>query len=379
MSTTNAVSTYEADLGKDRLDNEWGMTDISKEIRALSLIQDKNRKPVTIIGCDPKTQQLLKKIKKIAGFNEPVLLMGESGVGKENLARAIHLLSNRINEPYITVNCPQYQEGNLTVSELFGHKKGSFTGALGDRKGCFHSAAGGVIFLDEIADLHINAQVMLLRALSEEEYKPIGTDDVQKVKARVVAATNRQLSELVVTNEFRNDLYFRLCYFRINIPPLRERGDDWYLLQQAYLHNLHLAYGVYKKLSDASLKLLSNYNWPGNIRELQSIVTKAYAYCDGYIIEPDDFVLELDEQHPDISEENSMLYRSMVIDGQSFWEAAYKPFMDRDLNRSQLRSVLRKGLLNCDGSYRALLNQFNIAPAQYQKFMDFLRHHNLKP
>ena len=141
-----------------------------------------------------------------------MLIAGESGAGKELVAKACYLLSPRRELPFVSVNCPQYQDGNLTVSELFGHKKGSFTGAVCDRRGLFETADSGVIFLDEIADLPIGAQVMLLRALAEGEFRPVGGSDTQSVNVRVIAATNRPLKEMIVANEFRNDLYFRLAY-----------------------------------------------------------------------------------------------------------------------------------------------------------------------
>lgn len=333
---------------------------------------------VEIVGRSPKLVELLATLEKIASFNEPVLITGETGTGKEGLAQALYLLGNRLRFPMVSVNCPQYLEGNLTVSELFGHKRGSFTGASADRKGCFETADGGVIFLDEIGDLHMSAQLMLLRALAQGEFQPLGSETTKSVNVRVVAATNRPLNELRVGSEFRNDLFFRLRYFLLTVPPLRERGDDWLLLLDHTLQRLHANYGVCKRFSPESLKLLGRYNWPGNVRELVSLTTTGYALADGEIIEPHDFVTHLTEDGAVRSDDRlEEMYRRIVVDGESFWSVVYGPFMERDLNRSQVKSVVSRALLE-GGSYRNLLDIFHLGSDDYQRFMDFLRHHQLK-
>src|SRR5207244_9960368 len=159
-----------------------------------------------------------------------ILITGESGVGKEFFAKACYLLGDRTYAPFVVVNCPQYGDANLTVSELFGHVKGSFTGAMSDHQGLFEVADGGVVFLDEVGDLHPNAQTMLLRALAEKEVKPIGSTKTYSVNVRVIAATNRLLRDMIAVGQFRQDLYFRLRYFPLDVPPLREREEDWRLL-----------------------------------------------------------------------------------------------------------------------------------------------------
>ena len=177
-------------------------------------------KSFEIVGHSAKLVEMLGKLLKVARYDEPVLIYGESGVGKESLAQSIHLMSGRRARPFVSVNCPQFQEGNLTVSELFGHRKGSFTGAVGDRKGCFETADGGVVFLDEIGDLPMNAQVMLLRTIATGEFRPLGSEQLRKANVRIVSATNRSLNELVMSEQFRNDLLFRLRYFMLEPPPL---------------------------------------------------------------------------------------------------------------------------------------------------------------
>lgn len=353
------------------------LTEPAQRIRARSIEKWGERKAVNLIGESSQMVLLMRKLEKFARFNEPILITGESGVGKELIARACYLMSQRTERPFVAVNCPQYQEGNLTVSELFGHTKGSFTGATADRKGLFETADGGMIFLDEIADLHMNAQVMLLRALAEGEYRPVGSSENRSVNVRVVAATNRPLKQLMVAKEFRNDLYFRLSYFRLEIPPLRNRGDDWLQMLNHYLHQLNTEYGVRKKFSPAAIKLLTEYRWPGNIRELKSIVTMGFSLSETDLIEPNDFIGEL-EQGSERTEDQSELFLRMVEGGECFWDVVQTPFLDRDLNRFEVKAIIQKGLLAGHGSYRKMMELFQIPEDQYQKFMDFLRHHSLK-
>lgn len=375
------------------------LCDRALRIRQLSAEKWSDEKAVELVGQSPVMTALLAKVEKFARFNEPILITGESGVGKELFAKACYVLGTRLDKPFVSVNCPQYQEGNLTVSELFGHKKGSFTGAVCDRRGLFETADRGVVFLDEIADLHLSAQVMLLRALAEGEFRAVGGTETQTVNVRVIAATNRPLQQMIVAKEFRNDLYFRLCYFRLDVPALRDRGDDWRLLIERNLQKLAATYGVRKSFSKESLDLLSSHKWPGNIRELKSIVTIGYSLSDGEFIEPCDFEGQLERScstAPEISgiavgrdvspgsaaaipADGTDPYVRMVDGKECFWDAVYAPFMDRDLNRTQVRQLLQRGLAETTGSYTKLASLFNVPTDQYHKFMDFLRHHGLKP
>ena len=354
-------------------------------IRQLSAEKWGEEKAVELVGQSPVMTALLAKVEKFARFNAPILIIGESGAGKELFAKACYLLSPRIDMPFLSVNCPQYQEGNLTVSELFGHKKGSFTGAVCDRHGIFETADSGVVFLDEIADLHLSAQVMLLRALAEGEFRAVGGTETQSVNVRVIAATNRLLPQMIVAKEFRDDLYFRLCYFRLDVPPLRDRGDDWLLLLERNLQRLAATYGVRKRFSDRSLQMLASHKWPGNIRELKSIVTIGYSLSDGEYIEPCDFEGQLERGGhalagaPVADSGGDSAYVRMADGKECFWEAVYAPFMERDLNRTQVRQLVQRGLAETAGNYTKLASLFNVPTDQYHKFMDFLRHHGLKP
>lgn len=352
--------------------------ELKELIRTLSIQRWGAHRAVDLIGSSRRFLRVLEQASKLAEFQEPVLITGQSGVGKESLAQAIYLLGAKNDRPFVTVNCPQYQEGNLTVSELFGHKRGSFTGATQDRRGCFETANEGTIFLDEIGDLHMSAQVMLLRALATGEFQPLGSDSKRRVNVRVIAATNQDPESLRVGQHFRRDLFFRLRYFLLELPPLRDRGEDWLELLDYFLFGLQQKHGVRKSFSQESLRILSNHNWPGNIRELSNIATMGYALSDSHVIEPHDFVSLLVDHSHHSDRVDDMFYR-LSNGKESFWTTPYEKFMSRDLNRSQMRALIRRGLRDADGSYRRLLPLFNLEEDDYQRFMDFLRHHRLKP
>ncbi|HSG00174.1 MAG TPA: sigma 54-interacting transcriptional regulator [Vicinamibacterales bacterium] len=333
---------------------------------------------IDMVGLSPAFIDLLVRLEKVARYREPVLITGESGVGKEQVARALHLLSPT-RGPYVSVSCPQYQDGNLTVSELFGHTRGSFTGAVADHRGAFEQADGGVLFLDEVGDLHPGAQSMLLRTLSNGEFRPLGTQVTRTVNTRVVSATNRPLNQLVMSGDFRYDLFFRLRHFHIAVPPLRERGDDWRLLVEYRLAQLRQQYGAVRQMSPATLAMLATYDWPGNARQLIAVVTSGYAMADGDVIEPEDIEALITRPGMPLDMDSGLFERVVANGGGNFWEVVYQPFLSRQLNRAQVRSVIASGLTTSRGSYRGLLTVFGLPQTDYQRFMDFLRHHDLKP
>jgi transcriptional regulator with GAF, ATPase, and Fis domain len=355
------------------------MTEEAREVQHRSLEEWGDGRMVSVIGLSEPLAQVLHQTARVAGFEESVLITGESGSGKEALAQAIYLLSRRRGSPCITVNCPQFQEGNLTVSELFGHTRGSFTGAIADRKGCFEAADGGAIFLDEIGDLHPSAQVMLLRALATGEFCPLGSTVPRTVNVRVIAATNRDVDELRMSENFRDDLFFRLRAFHIAVPPLRERHDDWALLAEYFLDKLRARYGVAKTFSAESMRVLATHDWPGNVRELASVVTTGYAMCDSLLIQPEDFMSQIMSRQPPGEGFEQQLLRRMSVDREDFWSTVHAAFMNRDLNRTQVKGIVQRGLIKTRGSYRKLLAEFNLSDSDYQRLMDFLRHHRLKP
>jgi transcriptional regulator with GAF, ATPase, and Fis domain len=356
------------------------MTEIALRIRAKAVEEWGANQAFDLVGLSQKMRDTLDKVQKFAKFNQTILITGESGVGKELFAKACYLLSARTKAPFVIVNCPQYGEGNVTVSELFGHVKGSFTGAIADHKGLFDAAEGGAVFLDEVADLPPTAQTMLLRALAEKEVKPLGSNKTYCVDVRVIAATNRPLRDMIASGQFRQDLYFRLRYFPLEIPALRDRGEDWKLLISYFVDRLNQEYNLKKAFSPTSIKFLERYPWPGNVRELKSIVTIGFSMAESKYIEPDHFLSNLrqaDLPVPDTGK--SELFENMVEGDGSFWDVVHQPFLERDLNRAQVREIISQGLLAARGSYRRMSVLFNIKPDHYQKFMDFLRHHRLKP
>jgi DNA-binding NtrC family response regulator len=236
--------------------------------------------------------RLIAKARRVAPRSVPVLILGESGTGKELLARAIHMGSPRRNGPFLAVNCGAIPS-ELVDSELFGHKKGAFTGAVSDRKGQLEAASGGTLFLDEIGDLPLPAQVKLLRALQESEITPVGSSEARKVDIRVICATNRNLIEDMAAGRFREDLFHRIAVGILQIPPLRDRAVDINLLTDAFLELINreaVTQPGYmsKKLSAKARNLLVSHSWPGNVRELRNTLQRAAIWSSGPTIEAAD-------------------------------------------------------------------------------------------
>jgi DNA-binding NtrC family response regulator len=220
---------------------------------------------------------------------------------------------------------------------------------------------------------------MLLRALSTGEYRPLGSNAARSADVRVLSATNRNLNELAIGGQFRYDLFFRLCHFQLALPPLQERGDDWRLIVEYTLHRLARKYGVSKRLSPAAVDRLERREWPGNVRQLVSVVTAGYGMASGEQIELEDFESLIDSENRPIEiDDVNILFNRLTVAGQSFWEAVGDPFLNRDLNRAQVRTIVQQGLRMASHNYRQLIELFNLPGSDYQRFMDFLRHHNLK-
>ncbi len=224
-----------------------------------------------IIGNDTKLNRALEKAIRVAPTDISVLVTGESGVGKESIPKIIHNLSHRKHNKYIAVNCGAIPEGTID-SELFGHEKGAFTGATQTRKGYFEVADGGTIFLDEVGELPLTTQVRLLRVLENGEFMKVGSSQVQKTDVRIVAATNLNMPTAIAKGKFREDLYYRLSTIEINLPPLRERSEDIYLLFRKFASDFAQKYNMPTiRLTDDAVALLKRYNFPGNIRQLRNI------------------------------------------------------------------------------------------------------------
>src|SRR5690554_595206 len=240
------------------------------------------------LGRSPAAFELARSIVKAAPTEASVLIIGESGTGKEIVARAIHQRSSRHDGPFVAVNCGAITP-SLAESELFGHEKGSFTGASATTMGCFERAHPGTLFLDEITEMPLSMQVQLLRVLETGQYHRVGGTEQLKVNVRIIAATNRDPQEAVRTGNFRMDLLYRLAVFPIRVPPLRERRSDIAYLAQRFVDELNAQEKAGKVLGPSAIETLESYNWPGNIRELKNTITRAYILADHEInIEPFD-------------------------------------------------------------------------------------------
>ena len=240
-----------------------------------------------LVGDSKPMRKVYKLIEKVARTNSTVLITGESGTGKELVARALHSASSRFEKPFITINCTAMPE-TLLESELFGYRKGAFTGATSNKKGLFEVADGGTIFLDEIGSIPLNMQMKLLRVLQEKEIRQVGGTEDIKIDVRVIAATNENLQQKIQDQEFREDLFYRLSVIPIELPPLAQRKED---IPQLVNHFLY----IYNKdnlrqvdISPQAVKLLGQYNWPGNVRELENTIKRSATLCDNDIIEPND-------------------------------------------------------------------------------------------
>jgi DNA-binding NtrC family response regulator len=249
-----------------------------------------------IISASPEMEAVKKMILKVARSTSTVLIRGESGTGKELIARAIHNQSPRVTEMFQAVNCAAINE-NLLESELFGHEKGSFTGAHAEKKGLFEVADRGTLFLDEIAELDVAMQAKLLRALQEREIRRVGGTRAIKIDVRVVAATNRDLRAMVADGRFRDDLYYRINVLSIDVPPLRERRDDIPVLIDYFLkkHTRNTSRLV-RGLTPETRRLMLDYSWPGNVRQLESAIERAILLCEGDLITVEDLPLEVRQE-----------------------------------------------------------------------------------
>jgi len=246
-----------------------------------------------VIGSSANMREIFATLEKVAPSDLTVMVTGETGTGKELIARAIHNASHRKDKPFIVLDCGSIPR-ELIESTLFGHEKGSFTGAVGQHRGCFEQANGGTIFLDEIGELDITLQPKLLRVLEQREIKRVGGDKTMAIDVRVVAATNRDLRAEVNAGNFREDLFFRLSVVHVEMPPLRERREDIPRISQVFLADVASRRGMTMSFSDDANEALANHLWPGNVRELRNVVERAAALADGPVIGRDDLILRGD-------------------------------------------------------------------------------------
>jgi len=359
--------------------------EVARDIRQRSTALWGSSRATLFIGRHPRLVETIERVMRFAGSGMPVLITGETGTGKELFARTLFLSSEHHRRVFLSVNCAQYSGGDLLASELFGHRKGSFTGAVADRRGIFEEADGGTVFLDEVGELPLNAQAMLLRALSEGEIIPVGSTQVKRVDVRIVAATSRDLEPMIAAGTFRADLYYRLRYMLVNVPPLRERGDDWELIAGYFLRTLAGGASAYKSFAPETMNRLRTYRWPGNVREVKGLVETGFHMSRSSQITLADLGGGLDlfdaaERSGGSSALGAEAICARLASGEeSFWDVVHAPFMDRELNRSEVRQIIDIGLSSTRGSYKRLVEVFGIDASDYLKFMDFLRHHRLKP
>ena len=266
----------------------WDRSRLQRENRQLRAIIERSQPPVKIIGESARMREVFRLIERVAPTDKPVLVQGESGTGKELVARALQQRSHRSTRPFVTINCAALPE-QLVESELFGHRKGAFTGASEDRAGLFEVADGGTLFIDEIGELPGSLQPKLLRALEDGSIRRVGSHRERRVDVRLIAATNRNLSEEVAAGRFREDLYYRINVMSLELPALRKRDGDISLLTRVFLGRDWI-------ISDEALRAIEAYHWPGNVRQLKNAVDRAQILANNNQITIDDLPLEVSEQ-----------------------------------------------------------------------------------
>jgi transcriptional regulator with GAF, ATPase, and Fis domain len=343
------------------------------------------RSTLDLVGDSAVMTELRREIERVAHSDAKVLITGESGVGKELVARAVHLASPRAARPFMAMNCAGLPE-SLLETELFGHVKGSFTGAYRDKPGKLELAHTGSTFLDEIGEMTLRMQGLLLRFLETGELQKVGADRSNAVvDVRVIAATNRSLKDMIVTGQFREDLYYRLNVIHLEVPSLRQRPDDIPQLIAHFLRRFTRTNGAGPlEISEEARAAMVAYPWPGNVRELQNIVERVVINCRSSIIGIEDLPPEIargsqvalkprKERRRTVVDD---LYQQLVERRESFWTAVYPLYMHREITRNNIRDLVTKGLMEAKGNYKIVVRMFNMDTTDYKKFLNFLRKHN---
>jgi transcriptional regulator with GAF, ATPase, and Fis domain len=351
----------------------------------MALQMAENRTELKLIGTRGATRALENDIDLAARSDARVLITGETGVGKDLIARLIHQRSSRRLAPLATVNCAGLTD-TLIESELFGHTRGSFTDAYRDKPGILESAPNGTVFLDEVGEMSPRMQASLLRFLETGEIQRVGaTSAMTCANVRIIAATNRDLHAAVTEGTFRQDLFYRLDVIHIVVPPLRERREDIPALLEHFLEYYVRHHRTSARAwSPDAIDLLSAYDWPGNVRQLRNAVERMVLRSAGARVEADDVPVDLQVNGITTASaakataahggsEVRDLLRRMVDAGESFWSTVYGPFMSRDLRRDELKAILKEGLERTGGSYRLVVRLFNMPDADYKRFLSFLR------
>ena len=336
-----------------------------------------------LTGTSPQMLELKREIERVARSSAKVLITGESGVGKELVAREVHARSLRAQRTFVPVNCAGLPE-TLLESELFGHVKGSFTGAYRDKVGKLELAHEGTIFLDEVGEMTLRMQGLLLRFLETGELQKVGTErTATTVNVRVIAATNADLSKRIAEGQFREDLFYRLNVINLSVPPLRARKQDIAAMVEHFLQQFARPSTPVRAISPDAMAALTEYPWPGNVRQLENVIERLVVVGHREVIELTDLPAEFralrqpeartaQTAHRDVTEE---LYTRLTKDGESFWTTVYPLYMQRDITRTDVREVVRKGLEEARGSYKIVVRLFNMDQGDYKKFLNFLRKH----
>ena len=340
------------------------------------------RQRPAFVGVSAAMRDVIIDIERAARTDARILITGESGVGKEIAARLLHQLSPRSAQPLVTINCAGIPD-SLLESELFGHVRGSFTGAFRDRPGLLDVAHGGSIFMDEVGEMSLRLQGALLRFLETGEIQRVGAAAIQtRVDVRLIAATNRDLLERIAEREFREDLYYRLNVINITIPPLRARREDIPVLLRHYFALYADGHGVRSPgLTPEALARLVAYDWPGNVRQLRN-------FAERIVLRPRSGEIGVVDLPPEIGEFQArpqdaindeerpladVVFDRMIVDRDSFWAVPYAMFMARELTRTDMREIIEKGLRRTSGHYKDLPELFNIPASDYKRLLSFLR------
>ena len=357
-------------------------------------------KSTVMLGTSAAMRAIEREIDVAAGCSAKVLITGESGVGKELVARLIHEGSARRANKFVAINCAGLPD-SLLESELFGHVRGSFTGAYRDKKGWLEAAHGGTIFLDEVGEMSLRMQAMLLRFLETGEIQRVGSERaLPALDVRVIAATHRNLSECVRERTFREDLYYRLNVVHIEVPPLRDRRGDIPVLLKHFLSMFSAAHRLpVPEVAADAMQRLASYDWPGNVRELKNVAERLVVGSRSGRIEttslPSDVsarrtqsaprsdvalmasstVLTVPVSSPGAAASSTLQHRldRLMKDRVSFWSEVHEPFMNHDITREDVRQLVREGLAHTRGNYKMLVRAFNMDPRDYKRFLSFLR------
>ena len=339
-----------------------------------------------IAGDSSAIVELRREIERLARSDTRVLITGERGVGKELVAREIHARSARGGRPFVPVTCAGIPE-TLLESELFGHVKGSFTGAYRDKPGRLELAHEGTVFVDEVGEMSIRMQGLLLKFLETGEIRKVGTArTAERADVRLLAATNRPLNEMIARAAFRQDLFDRLNAAHVTVPPLRERRQDIPTLIGRLLRQFAEAnQSRVEAISPDALRALMNYAWPGNVRELENVIERLVVIGGGPVLQLADLPADLRASRrasaspavpaPASSDIVDDLYGRLTQQRESFWTAVYPLYMQREITRTQVRDVVRKGLEEARGNYKIMVELFNMDSGDYKKFLNFLRKH----